>query len=75
MCCVAFSKNVFAICHDFAVHSSADFGHAGSSYHSPRTCNRGGGKHWIGTLNFGRGFGLEESVREIRVECTLSKTF
>jgi hypothetical protein len=45
--------------------SSADFGHARSSYHRPRTCNRGMGKHWIGTLSFGRGFGLEGSVREL----------
>jgi hypothetical protein len=35
--------------------SSADCGHAGSSYHSLRTCNWGGDKHWIGTLNFGQG--------------------
>jgi len=30
--------------------------------------DKGGGKHWIGTYRFDCGFGLEESVREIRAK-------
>jgi len=47
---------------------SVDFGHAGPSYNCPRTGRRGRCKHWIGTFHFDSGFGLEESVREIRAE-------
>ena len=46
----------------------ADFGHAGPSYPYPRAGRRGRGKHWIGTYYFDFGFGLEDSVREIRAE-------
>ena len=45
-----------------------DFGHAGPSYHCLRTGRRGRGKHWIGAYHFDCGFGLEESVCEIRAE-------
>ena len=45
-----------------------DFGHAGPSYHCPRTGRQGRGKHWIGTYHFDCGFGLEKSVLEIRAE-------
>jgi len=47
---------------------SADFGHAGPSYHCPRTGRRGRGMHLIGIYHFDCGFGLEESVREIRAK-------
>ena len=44
---------------------SADFGLAGPSCHRPRTCGRGGDKHWFATFHFDRRFGHAEIVREI----------
>lgn len=45
-----------------------DFCQAISSYHSPRTCEPGGGYHCAGTFKVDRGLGLAEDDHEVRAE-------